>query len=75
MKNFQRVLYELQEFCLKNDIPNGLRLSIVCRNDRDKAYFIKGLREELQPQEIELINNQSDLSEFRLYGISVRILS
>jgi hypothetical protein len=75
MKSFERAIAELQMFCMKNDIVNGFKLSIVLKNNRDKAYFIKGLRDELQPMNFEIANDPSDLSEIRMRGINIRILS
>lgn len=73
MKNFQRALAELSDFCRKNDIPNGLKISIVLRNEQDKAYFIRGLKDELQPPNFE--TRIADFSEIKLHGMEVRILS
>lgn len=77
MQNFNRALAELQEFCAKNDVRQTVRLSIVLCNEQEKAYFLKGLREELKPLEFDhaMVDRALDGDDFKIYGIEIRVLA
>jgi len=76
--DFQRAMASLHEFCHKNQIGTRSmpRITIVLRDDRDKAYFLKGLREELQPTTFDSDQLEKMFAgDLRIQGLEVRILS
>ena len=78
MKDFNHAISYLHSFCHKNQIGfrSMPRITIVLRDERDKAYFLKGLREELQPDGFDSEQFAKMIEgDIRLQGFEIRILA
>ena len=75
MSSFERAIAELGVFLAKNDIRDKVRISIVLSSERDKAYFMMGLNEELKPMLHGYKTSVPNADSLTMRGIEIRILA
>lgn len=77
MKHMERLLAEFQTLLHKAGILSDVKIHVIMKTERDKAYLVREILADLEPSAYTLtpIFSGPPDSVFRLAGIEVRIIA